>query len=86
MEAQQATGTSWFAKLSTALPSVAEAAAAASAGDLNALSKAASNAQQGLQQGISELTGKAKGMAKQASTTISENAISKERLSQQEIG
>ena len=78
MEAQTA-GSSWFARLSTALPSVAEAAAAASAGDLNALSKAASNAQQGLQQGLSELGGKAKGMAKQASTTISENAISKER-------
>lgn len=73
-----ATG-SWFAKLSSALPSVAEAAAAASAGDLNALSKAASNAQQGFQQGITDFTGKAKGIAKQASTTISENAISRER-------
>ncbi|CAJ1402830.1 unnamed protein product [Effrenium voratum] len=78
VEAQAPSG-SWFSKLSSALPSMAEAAAAASAGDLNALSKAASNAQQGLQQNFTDLTGKAKGLAKQASTTISENAISKER-------
>mmetsp|Transcript_27304 Transcript_27304/g.63556 ORF Transcript_27304/g.63556 Transcript_27304/m.63556 type:complete len:257 (+) Transcript_27304:76-846(+) len=70
---------SWFSKIGSALPGVAEAAAAATAGDFNALSKAASSAQQGLQQSFSDITGKAKGMAKQASTTISENAISKER-------
>ncbi|CAE7832431.1 unnamed protein product [Symbiodinium sp. KB8] len=70
---------SWFSKIGNALPSMAEAAAAAKAGDFNALSKAASSAQQGFQQGFSDITGKAKGMAKQASTTISENAISRER-------
>ncbi|CAK9011527.1 unnamed protein product [Durusdinium trenchii] len=78
-QTSQTQPSSWFAKLSTALPSVAEAAAAATAGDLNALSKAATSAQQGLQQGITDFTGKAKGIARQASTTISENAISRER-------
>eukprot|EP00913_Durusdinium_trenchii_P027868 g26130.t1 len=59
-QTSQTQPSSWFAKLSTALPSVAEAAAAATAGDLNALSKAATSAQQGLQQGITDFTGKAK--------------------------
>eukprot|EP00438_Fugacium_kawagutii_P000918 Skav211593 [mRNA] locus=scaffold2962:54861:62463:- [translate_table: standard] len=76
----QSSSSKWFSKFNSLLPSsMAEAAAAAGAGDLNALSKAASNAQQGFQQGITDFTGKAKGIARQASTTISENAISKER-------
>ncbi|CAE8583540.1 unnamed protein product, partial [Polarella glacialis] len=71
---------SWLARLSSALPAgVAEAAAAMSAGDLNGLSGAAAVAQKGLQQNFADVTGKAKGLAKNASTTISENAISRQR-------
>mmetsp|Transcript_106618 Transcript_106618/g.331122 ORF Transcript_106618/g.331122 Transcript_106618/m.331122 type:complete len:261 (-) Transcript_106618:104-886(-) len=64
--------TSWLSKLGGALPGLSSAA------DLGGIAGVAAATQKGMQ-GVAAMTGRAKTMAKSAGTTISENAISRQR-------
>lgn len=79
----QSSASSWFSKLTGALPSGVAAAANDLANDIPGFRGAAAVAQKGLQKlndvSLSDVAGKAKGLANSAQQTISENAISRQR-------